>query len=98
MIDYRNELKYSGYAPATIALHLSAISSFYRYAVEVALTDINPVQGVKWPGVEPYARVKVGVSRLMADDVDLALLCSIDTATNTGKRDRTLIRMNQLSV
>ena len=55
VIGYRNELKESGYAPATIALHLSAISSFYRHAVDAGLIDSNPVQGVKWPGVKPYA-------------------------------------------
>ncbi len=59
--------------------------------MEAGLIDTNPVQGVKWPGVEPYAHVKAGVARLTADDGDLALLSSIETTTQTGKRDRAII-------
>ena len=91
VIGYRNELKEAEYAPATIALHLSAISSFFRHVVEAGLIEMNPVQGVKWPGVEPYAHVKAGVAKLAADDGDLALLASIDTTTETGRRDRAII-------
>ena len=39
VIDYRNELKERGYAPATIALHLSAISSFCRHALLLLAPD-----------------------------------------------------------
>ena len=91
IISYRNNMKEDGYAPATIALHLSAVSSFYRHAIESGLTDRNPVKGVKWPGVEPYAAVKAAVSKLTDNDGDLALLASIETETETGRRDRAII-------
>jgi site-specific recombinase XerD len=93
VIGYRNHMADQGYAPATIAAHLSALSSFYKFVLDgrLPLPDGNPVAGVKWPKVAPYADVKAPVSKLIEDNGDLELLASIDAASPTGRRDRAII-------
>lgn len=91
LVAYRNHMKASGYAAATTAQHMSAVSSFYRHAVEVGLLYVNPVAGVKWPKVEAYAAVKTAVAPLVDGDGDLRLLASIDGDTVAGARDKAII-------
>lgn len=49
---YRSHLAESGRAPATIRLHLSALSAFYTYAREQGWRSDNPAAGMKRPRVD----------------------------------------------
>jgi integrase len=71
---------------ATINLHLSAISSFYRFAVERGLRVDNPAEGVKRRAVNPY-----GKATFMKADEARAFLAVIDRDTVQGKRDYAII-------
>jgi integrase/recombinase XerC len=67
---------------ATINQHLSAISSFYRFAVERELRADNPTEGVKRRAVNPY-----GKATWMKAEEARAFLAAIDRDTVQGKRD-----------
>ena len=72
------------YSQSTINQRLSAVSSFFRFAVERKLRPDNPVGGVKREAVTPYGRA----TWLSPEEgEDLAFLDAIDPTTDQGKRD-----------
>ena len=93
-IDYRFHLKTDPspktekpVAQSTINLRLSAVSSFFAFAVGRGLRPDNPCDGVKREAVTPYGRA----TWLSPDEgEDLAFLAAIDTATAQGRRDYAL--------
>ena len=70
----------------TINLHLSAISSFYRFAVEHGLQPDNPADGVKRKSVNPY-----GKATWMQMDEAKRFLAAINRDNLQGKRDYALM-------
>jgi len=56
-----DQMTSAGLAPSTVARRLSAVRSFYRYAVDVAATSMNPTASVRTPYVSPEA-VKSGLT------------------------------------
>jgi len=73
---------------ATINQHLSAISSFYRFAIERGLSADNPTDGVKRRAVNPY-----GKATWMQMEEARAFLAAIDRRTIQGKRDYAIMLM-----
>jgi integrase/recombinase XerC len=71
---------------ATINQHLSAISSFYRFAAERGLRPDNPAEGVKRKAVNPY-----GKATFMQADEARRFLAAIPRDTVQGKRDYALM-------
>jgi site-specific recombinase XerD len=68
-----DQMTTDGLAPSTVNRRISAVRSFYRYAVEVGATAINPAVNVRTPYVSPEA-VKAGLSLSEARSVvDAAL-------------------------
>jgi site-specific recombinase XerD len=56
-----NDMMTAGLAPTTVARRVSAVRSFYRYAIDVDATATNPAGNVKPPTVSTAA-VKAGLS------------------------------------
>ena len=72
------------YSQSTVNLRLSAVSSFYTFAVERRLRPDNPVDGVKREAVTPYGKA----TWLSPEEgEDLAFVAAIDQTTDQGKRD-----------
>jgi integrase/recombinase XerC len=71
---------------ATLNQHLSAISSFYRFAVERGLRMDNPADGVKRKAVNPY-----GKATWMQTDEAKQFLAAVPRNTVQGKRDYALM-------
>jgi len=86
VLAYRDELAARGLSPATVNLRLSAISSFYDYAVKVGLRTDNPVTGIQRPPVDAY-----GNATWLEAGQDVALVASIATDSEIGLRDRAII-------
>ena len=90
-IDYKFHLKTDPspktgkpVSQSTVNLRLSAVSSFYTFAIGRGLRPDNPVNGVKREAVTPYGRA----TWLSPEEgEDLAFLDAIDTATAQGRRD-----------
>lgn len=75
------------YSQATVNLRLSALSSFYAFAVGRQLRPDNPADGVKREAVTPYGKA----TWLSPEEgEDLAFLDAIDRATDQGRRDYAL--------
>ena len=72
------------FAQSTVNLRLSALSSFFDFAVERKLRPDNPVNGVKREAVSPYG--KATFLDVEAGE-DIAFLDQIDPSTEQGKRD-----------
>lgn len=88
VIAFKAERVDKGMADSTINLNLSALSSFYRFAIERGLLETNPVAGVKRRPVKPYGKA----TWLDPDtDQDIALLQQPDTDTLIGKRDYAIL-------
>lgn len=76
------------YSQSTVNLRLSAVSSFFAFAIGRGLRPDNPVNGVKREAVTPYGRA----TWLSPEDgEDLAFLDAIDQTTDQGRRDYALI-------
>lgn len=88
VIAYRGHLDGKKRAPATINLHLAALSSFYKFTQDRGLADANPADGVRRAKVQVYGRATL-LDFEAGDDV--ALLQSIDTSKETGARDLAII-------
>jgi site-specific recombinase XerD len=73
-------------AAATHNARLSALSSFYAYAMRMELLEHNPIARVQRRRVEPYAG-----SRALNADVLRAQLAQIDRSTVAGARDVALL-------
>ena len=74
-------------AQSTINLRLSAVSSFFTFAIGRGLRPDNPCDGVKRESVTPYGRA----TWLSPEEgEDLAFLDAIDTTTTQGRRDYAL--------
>ena len=72
------------YSQMTINQRLSAISSFFAYALQLGLVEVNPVDGVTRKNVNPYGRA----THLDIEKKEhLLFLDQIDTDTLQGKRD-----------
>lgn len=76
------------YTQSTINLRLSAIASFYTWAVKEGLRADNPTEGVNRKAVDPYGKA-TWLDPEAGDD--LRLLSSIDATTLQGKRDRAIV-------
>ncbi len=76
------------YTQATINLRLSAIASFYNWAVKNGLRADNPTEGVSRKAVDPYGKAKWLDPEA---GEDLRLLQAIDATTAQGKRDRAIV-------
>lgn len=97
VIAYKTHLKTAQYGPpekrrnysqSTVNLRLSAVSSFYTFAVGRQLRADNPVEGVKRESVTPYGKA----TWLSPEEgEDLAFVGAIDPATDQGRRDYALI-------
>lgn len=83
---YRSHLETAGRAPATIGKVLSAVSSFYQFAIGDGLVDRNPVAAARRPKVPDASPRKA----LAAAEVR-ALLAVPNTSTPVGLRDRALL-------
>ena len=76
------------YSQSTINQHLSALSSFYRFAADRGLRPDNPVEGVKRKAVNPYGKA----TWLDPEErQDVQLLQAVDATTPQGKRDRAIL-------
>ena len=76
------------YSQSTVNLRLSAVSSFYTFAVERGLRADNPVEGVKRESITPYGKA----TWLSPEEgEDLAFVDAIDQTTDQGRRDYALI-------
>ena len=75
------------YSQSTVNLRLSAVSSFYAFAVGRQLRADNPVEGVKRESVTPYGKA----TWLSPEEgEDLAFVGAIDQTTDQGRRDYAL--------
>lgn len=73
---------------STINQRLSALSSFFAFAVSRGLLEVNPVDGVTRKAVSPYGKA----TWLDADaKQDLQLLSVIDRSSQQGLRDRAIM-------
>lgn len=95
VIDYRFRLKTDPspttgkpFSQSTVNLRLSAVSSFYRFAVGRQLRPDNPVDGVKRESITPYGKA-TWLSPEEGEDV--AFVGAIDVTTDQGKRDRAIM-------
>lgn len=91
VIGYKHHLKTDvspktgkPFSQSTVNLRLSALSSFFDFAIERQLRPDNPVNGVKREAVSPYGRatfldVEAGE--------DIKFLDQIDPSTEQGRRD-----------
>ena len=96
VIAYKTHLKTDQYGPpnkrrnysqSTVNLRLSAVSSFYTFAVGRQLRADNPVEGVKRESVTPYGKA----TWLSPEEgEDLAFVGAIDQTTDQGRRDYAL--------
>lgn len=73
-----DQMTTAGLAATTVARRLSAVRSFYRYAVDTGASPVNPTTNVKPPTVSPDA-VKAGLSLSEARAV-------VDAVTRDGDR------------
>ncbi len=75
------------YSQSTVNLRLSAVSSFFAFAVGRQLRADNPVVGVKRESITPYGKA----TWLSPEEgEDLAFVGAIDSTTDQGKRDLAL--------
>lgn len=82
---WTRELEAAGYAPATVALRLTAIGSAYRYAVENGDLAANPVQHVRRPK-PPNESPTLGLDRAQAQAM-------LTTAAEGHPRDLALVAL-----
>lgn len=75
------------YSQSTVNLRLSAVSSFFAFAVGRQLRADNPVEGVKRESVTPYGKATFLDPQ---EGEDLAFLNAIDQTTDQGRRDYAL--------
>lgn len=81
-----------GYAPATVARRLSAVSSWYDFLVRLDVAARNPVDGTDRPAVDRHHSATVG---LTVEQVD-ALLAAVDRprpGSDTRDRDRAVLTL-----
>ena len=81
VIGWRDAMKAAGLDDATVCARLTAISSFYRRAIEKGLTDANPTVGVQRPKVTPYGKVHAPA------------LSAVPLAPVSNTRDRALLTL-----
>ena len=75
------------YSQSTVNLRLSAVSSFFAFAVGRQLRADNPVVGVKRESITPYGKA----TWLSPEEgEDLAFVGAIDPTTDQGRRDYAL--------
>ena len=76
------------YSQSTINQHLSALSSFFAFAVDRHLRPDNPTDGVKRESVTPYGKATWLDPKA---DEDRKLLEVVDVAKAQGLRDRAIM-------
>lgn len=88
--EWAAHLGSDGLAPATIALKLAALSSFYEFVLRDGGTlgsdHRNPFDGVERPRVSPYGR-----ATFPSVEEARAILAAINRGCLTGKRDFALL-------
>lgn len=87
VISWRDSQDRAGIAPATVQRRLSALRTFYRFAVVQGAIQRNPVDGVECAKVEA---AKQRAPHLEEADV-FRLLAAPDTSTVRGLRDRAIL-------
>lgn len=80
---YRRELEGAELAPTTVARRLSALASFYRYALDAGAVTVSPVERVQRP------RVSTESPRLGLDREETCRL--LHAAQDAGARDYALL-------
>lgn len=80
-------LSRAGYAPRTIAAHLSTLRSFFRWLVLEEIVDVDPASAIAAPKIPRDLP-----ATLTAWQVD-ALLARPDTSTPTGMRDACMLEL-----
>ena len=88
--QWRDELK-SQYSPATVNVRLSAVRSFYSWAVEMRGMKDNPAASVK--GSKRKGTSKAHKRDELAGSEVKAVLAACDPNTTTGARDRAVIAL-----
>jgi len=84
---YRAALETQGRSPATVALHLACLSSFYDYALADEVVVRNPVAAARRPKVSDYSpRTPLAVPEVQA------LFAACDQ-TLVGLRDRAMLAL-----
>lgn len=58
-----------GDSEQTLARRLSAVSSFYRYAIQESLLDVNPVLNIRRPRIDQDTTTTAALSRREAEDL-----------------------------
>lgn len=86
---YRLELEAQGLAPATVARRLSALASFYVYAIDAGALERSPVERVRRP------RVSTESPRLGLDRDEARRM--LDAAQAAGPRDYALVAVLMLN-
>ena len=84
---YLAEMDRAGYARRTIARRLSAVRSFFAYAVMEGLLDSDPSSVLSTP------KIASRLPNVIPDDVLSALLAAPDLTTPTGVRDRAVLEI-----
>lgn len=84
VIHFKEAMVKGGYQQASINQHLSAVSSFFTFAIGRGLCSSNPVDGVKRMTVNPYGKATYLDGQ---QNEDIAFLKQIPVDTVQGKRD-----------
>lgn len=84
---YLADLKRGGYATRTIAAHLSAVRSFFRWCLLEGVVDTDVAQLVQMPKMPQTLPTTVS-----EQDME-RLLATPDTATAEGKRDAAMLEL-----
>ena len=92
IIAYRDQLQESGYSANSIAQHLSALSSLYKFLSDRQLCQVNPVSGVRRPPTGHNGLGSGKTPALSKKDVR-AMLDAPDTSTLKGLRDSALLHV-----
>ena len=87
VIAWRQQLEGQSLAGASIRRKLAALSSLFEFLCEQNAVTHNPVKGVKRPVVESQE----GKTPALSDAAARSLLCSPDSDTLKGKRDRAIL-------
>lgn len=84
---YLAELKAARYAPRTIAAHLSAIRSFFSWAVVAGIVPANPADAVQMPKIPKSLPKTVSAADMRR------LLEAPDLGSAEGVRDRAMLEL-----
>lgn len=84
---YLAELRRAGYAPKTVAAHLSAVRSLYRWMVAEEIVDTDPASALSAP------KIPQSLPHVLTPEQTERLLAMPDVATPQGQRDATMLEL-----